>query len=110
MSKLQARLKVRDVNSRPSIIRLNTKGVNIYQLKDRHLQGGLKTTTIYLQETHFQDINLGSLKVTKWKNIYYKNIDQCKGGIATLTSETVDIRKKKSTKVREGPYRMKRSH
>ena len=57
-----------------------------------------------LQETHFRPQDTYRLKVRGWKNIFHANAKQKKAGVATLTSDNIDLKIKKITRDMEGQY------
>ena len=59
-----------------------------------------------LQETHFRPKDTYRLKVREWKNIFYANGKQNKAEVAILISDKIDLKVKKITRDKEGPYMM----
>ena len=91
-----------------SIITLNVNGLNA-PAKRHRLAEWIQNQDPYiccLQETHFRPQDTYRLKVREWKNIFHANGKQKKDGVAILISDKVDLKIKKSTRHKEGHYRM----
>ena len=50
--------------------------------------------TCCLQETHFRPRDTYRLKVRGWKKIFHANGNQKKAGVAILTSDKIDFKKR----------------
>ena len=89
-----------------SIITLNVNGLNAPTKRHRLAEWIQKQDTfIYcLQETHFRPQDTYWLKVRGWKNIFHANGKQKKAGVAILTSDKIDLKIKKITRDKGGPY------
>ena len=59
-----------------------------------------------LQETHFRPRDTYRLKVRGWKKIFHASGNQKKAGVAILTSDKIDFKKKTITRDKEGHYTM----
>ena len=59
-----------------------------------------------LQETHFRPQDTYRLKVRGWKSTFHENRKQKKAGVAILISDKIDLKIKKITRDKEGPYVM----
>ena len=59
-----------------------------------------------LKETHFRPRDTYRLKVLGWNKIFHANGNQKKAGVAILTSDKIDFKRKTIRRAREGHYIM----
>ena len=59
-----------------------------------------------LQETQFRPKDTYRLKVRGWKNIFHANGNQKKAGVAIPMPDKINLKIKKMTRDKEGPYMM----
>ena len=91
-----------------SIITLNVNGLNAPTKRHRLAEWIQKQGSYIccLQETHFRPNDIYRLKGRGWKNILHAYRKEKKAGVAILISDKVDLKIKKSTRDKEGHYRM----
>ena len=90
------------------IITLNVNGLNA-PTKTHRLPEYIQKQDLYiccLQENNFKPKDADRLKVRSWKNIFYANWKQKKGGAAILISYKIDLKINKITRDKEGHYMM----
>ena len=91
-----------------SIISLNVNGLNA-PTKRHRLAKWIQKQDLYifcLQETHFRPRDTYRLKVSRWKKIFYANVNQKKAGVAILLSDNIDFKINTITRDKEGHYIM----
>ena len=89
-----------------SIITLNVNGLNA-PTKRHRLAKWIQKQGSYiccLQETHFRPQDTYRVKVKGWKTIFHANGKQKKAGVTILISNKIDLKIKKITRDKEGPY------
>ena len=91
-----------------SIITLNANGLNAPTKRHRLAEWTQKQDPYIccLQETHFRHRDTYRLKVRGRKMILHANGNQKKAGVAILTSDKIDCKKKTVTRDKEGHYIM----
>ena len=91
-----------------AIITSNVNGLNAPTKRHRLAEWIQKQDSYIccLQETHFRPNDTYRLKGRGWKNILHANGKEKKAGVAILISDKVDLKIKKSTRDKEGHYRM----
>ena len=94
------------LSSHLSIVTLNVNGLND-PIKRRRVMDWIKKqapSICCLQETHFRQKDIYSLKIKRWRIIYHSNGPQKKAGVAILISDKLKFILKTVVRDEEGHY------
>lgn len=96
------------INTYPSIIILNVKGLNalIKRLRVAYWIKKQKPSVFCLQETHLRAKETYRLKVRGWEKIFHANGQDRKAGDVILISDKINFKVKVIKKDKEGCYLM----